>query len=66
MDREKGAEWLRVLLQKFGPIIKAKCHQIVNYKGGIMFEGNFRVFKAFYVDLSNTLFFDKSLLVNYR
>jgi len=39
MDREKGAEWLRVLLQKFGPIIKAKCHQIVNYKGGIMFEG---------------------------
>ena len=33
MDREKGAEWLRGLLQKFGPIIKASCHQIVNYKG---------------------------------
>ena len=33
MDREKGAEWLRGLLQKFGPIVKASCHQIVNYKG---------------------------------
>ena len=39
MDREKGAEWLRGLLQKFGPVIKANCHKIVNYKGGIMFEG---------------------------
>ena len=47
MDREKGAEWLRVLLQKFGPIIKAKCHQIVNYKGGIMFEGNIIFSKMF-------------------
>ena len=57
MDREKGAEWLRVLLQKFGPIIKAKCHQIVNYKGGIMFEGNFRVFKAFKIFLNTHLFY---------
>ena len=38
-DREKGAEWLRSMIQKFGPVIKANCHQIVNYKGGIMFEG---------------------------
>ena len=38
-DREKGAEWLRGLVQRFGPVIKASCHQIVNYKGGIMFEG---------------------------
>ena len=38
-DREKGAEWLRGMVQRFGPVIKASCHQIVNYKGGIMFEG---------------------------
>jgi len=38
-DREKGAEWLRSMISKFGPVIKANCHQIVNYKGGIMFEG---------------------------
>ena len=59
MDREKGAEWLRVLLQKFGPIIKAKCHQIVNYKGGIMFEGNFKVFMI----ILNFFMFDKSLFI---
>ena len=40
-DREKGAEWLRGMINKFGPVIKANCYQIVNYKGGIMFEGNF-------------------------
>ena len=38
-DREKGAEWLRGMIIKFGPVIKANCYQIVNYKGGIMFEG---------------------------
>lgn len=38
-DREKGAEWLRGMIAKFGPVVKANCHQIVNYKGGIMFEG---------------------------
>jgi hypothetical protein len=38
-DREAGAEWLRALISKFGPVVKAKCHQIVNYKGGIMFDG---------------------------
>ena len=38
-DREKGAEWLRGLVSRFGPVIKASCHQIVNYKGGIMFDG---------------------------
>ena len=32
-DREKGAEWLRSMISKFGPVIKANCHQIVNYKG---------------------------------
>ena len=32
-DREKGAEWLRGMIAKFGPVIKANCHQIVNYKG---------------------------------
>ena len=32
-DREKGAEWLRGMITKFGPVIKANCHQIVNYKG---------------------------------
>ena len=38
-DREKGAEWLRGMIGKFGPTIKANCYQIVNYKGGIHFEG---------------------------
>ncbi len=38
-DREYGAEWLRGLIQSHGPVIKANCHQIVTYKGGIMFEG---------------------------
>ena len=32
-DREKGAEWLRGMIAKFGPVVKANCHQIVNYKG---------------------------------
>ena len=38
-DREKGAEWLRAIIKKSGPVIKANCYQIVNYKGGVMFEG---------------------------
>lgn len=38
-DREKGAEWLRGMISKFGPVIKANCYQIVNYKGGVHFEG---------------------------
>lgn len=38
-DREKGAEWLRGMISKYGPVVKANCHQIVNYKGGIMIEG---------------------------
>jgi len=36
-DRERGAEWLRAIIG--GRTIKAKCHKVVNYKGGIMFDG---------------------------
>ena len=36
-DREKGAEWLRGMIAKFGPVVKANCHQIVNYKGTYLF-----------------------------
>ena len=36
-DREFGADWLRSLVSN--KPIKAKCHEVVNYKGGLWFEG---------------------------
>jgi len=36
-DREAGADWLRSVIG--GRTVKAKCHKVVNYKGGIMFDG---------------------------
>ncbi len=38
-DREYGADWLRGLINSHGPVVKANCHQILAYKGGVMFEG---------------------------
>ena len=36
-DREAGAEWLRLVIG--GRTVKARCHEIASYKGGIMFDG---------------------------
>jgi hypothetical protein len=36
-ERAQGAEWLKGVIAD--QPVKAKCHEVVNYKGGIWFEG---------------------------
>ena len=36
-ERAQGAEWLKSLIADRP--VKAKCHEVVNYKGGFWFEG---------------------------